>query len=1437
MKRVLLFSALLMMAVGSSHLVSAQVVSYSSEQGRQGFSLETDQPDRTLVKYSISEFAFSELDIRGETMKSISIPGVFLPGVEGAPDLPSEGKYIAVPAGATVSLRILQGSSEILEDIEIAPAPAIPAGTYDGPLHYEKDMAIFARDAYYPAEPVVLSEIKKFRGVDVVVLSITPFQYNPVKKDLKVYRDLEIEITFEGGTREAGDERLRSRWWDPILFNQVLNTGIIPEIDYAARMAPGERSNGYEYLIITPDLPEFLAWADSIRLFRTQQGILTGVVTTTAIGGNTVEAIKNYVNNAYNTWTIPPVAVLLLGDFSTGSAGITSQFYVHPSGYPDFPSDNYFADVSGNNLPDIVFARITANNAAQLQVMVSKFLNYERNPPTRATYYDKPVTAMGWQTERWFQLCSEIVGGFFTHVKGKTPTRINAIYAGNPDTDPWSTAVNSSTIISYFGPNGLGYIPATPQQLGGFTGGTSSGIVTAINNGSFMILHRDHGSYTSWGEPAFNTSNVNSLRNVNNELTYVFSINCQTGAFHRSTECLAEKFHRYSYNGQNSGALGVLAATEVSYSFSNDTYLWGVFDNLFPDFMPAQGTTFPVSNVMPAFAASAGKHFLYQSNWTNSSTAKLTTYRLFHHHGDAFMTLYTEVPQALTVSHPSTLQSTQTSMQVTANAGSFIALTVNGEILGTANGTGSPVNFNFPPQTSGSRILVTVTKQNYFRYSSSVNVATGGPVAEFSGTPVNLCVGGSVSFTDQSTGNPTSWSWSFPGGVPSASTLRNPTIVYPAAGNYNVTLTVSNANGSSAKTKASYITVTGGTPVVNFNAVNTTLLAGQSVVFTDLSTNNPQMWNWSFPGGSPTSGNASGHTVTYNTPGVYDVSLSVTNCSGTASLTRTAYITVNPAPPSANFIADETLVIFGNDVTFSDLSLGSPDSWQWSFPGGNPATSEQQHPTVTYNLPGTYNVTLTAGNTGGTNTLTKTGYISVWDGQVTYCASAGTSWSKEWIAGFSFESFTNNSGASGYSDFTGQTVQAFNGQTSNVVITPGFSGKSRREFIRIWIDFNQDGDFDDGNEEVFAANGISAAVSGNISIPESVTGTTRIRVAMRYNSAPPYCGTFADGEVEDYTIVILENAEPPVADFAGTPTEITNGTDVQFNDQSTNNPVAWSWIFPGGQPSSSNLRNPVIQYSAPGTYNVTLTATNIHGNNTKIKTGYIIVNEAGTGTYCESMGLSNAKEWIAGVSIGSFFNNSGAAGYSDFTNQTISLSPGTSYNTILTPGFSGNTQREFWRIWIDFNGNGIFGDTGETVFSANNQKNAVSGNITIPANVTGQTRMRVSMKAGGAPLPCEIFNGGEVEDYTVEFGGPDFATGVTNSQEIYLFPNPTSQYLNIVAGSDPVEVYLFGMDGSLLKQFRITNHQVIDIGDLSKGLYLLQIVSKDKVQLEKILKM
>ncbi len=176
------------------------------------------------------------------------------------------------------------------------------------------------------------------------------------------------------------------------------------------------------------------------------------------------------------------------------------------------------------------------------------------------------------------------------------------------------------------------------------------------------------------------------------------------------------------------------------------------------------------------------------------------------------------------------------------------------------------------------------------------------------------------------------------------------------------------------------IEVVGGTitepPVAEFTANNTTIGTGANVQFTDLSTNGPTEWSWSFTGGTPANSTSQNPSITYNTAGTYTIALTATNSAGSDTETKTAYITVID-PPTAEFTADATTIDEGETVNFNDASTGGPIAWSWTFNGGTPASSTAQNPSITYDNPGTYTVELTASNTYGSDIETKTGYITV----------------------------------------------------------------------------------------------------------------------------------------------------------------------------------------------------------------------------------------------------------------------------------------------------------------------------------------------------------------------------------------------------------------------------------------------------------------------------
>lgn len=699
------YDPLIVLAVvllGTAPLQGAEIT-YPDSWGPHGLSVQDQSGSGLSLSFSLTGWDLGDIELDGRTQKTVQVAGMMLPNETGAPNVPGTSRFFAVPNGASVSWRIVASRTERLSGIDLAPAPRIPLETESGPLDYPRDESIYSRDAFYPESPVLLSPVSEIRGVAAAVIGVTPFQYNPVSGELVVWRDLEIELTFHGGDGTFGDDRLRSRWWDPILRDLLVNSSLLEPVDPAGDAAL--RTQGYDYVIVCQDDPIFLAWADSLRRWRSEEGIRTGVVTTTEIGGNTTAAIDAYVNDAYVNWGTS--AVLLMGDYGTGTSGIISPIY---NSY--CISDNLYADVTGDHLPDIAFARLTARNETELSEMIGKMLDYERNPPTDPGFYSNPIMAGGWQTERWFILCEEVLYGYFANEHGKTPVREYAIYSGTPGT-VWSTATNTATVVAYFGPAGLGYIPSTPAHLTDW-GGNASRINADINAGAFILQHRDHGSTSGWGEPAYSISSLSGLSN--DEPTFVFSINCLTGQYNITGDCFAEAFHRHAQR-----ALGIIAATETSYSFVNDTYVWGMYDFMWPDFDPGYGTTGPV-NARPAFANASGKYYLAGSSWPYNTSNKEVTYYLFHHHGDAFMTVYTEMPQTLTVTHDPVLIAGADFFTVTADVGSTIGLSADGEFLAVAAGTGSPVNISIPPQDPGTDFVVTVTKQDFYRYRQALPV-------------------------------------------------------------------------------------------------------------------------------------------------------------------------------------------------------------------------------------------------------------------------------------------------------------------------------------------------------------------------------------------------------------------------------------------------------------------------------------------------------------------------------------------------------------------------------------------------------------------------------------------------------------------------------------------------------------------------------------------
>ena len=271
------------------------------------------------------------------------------------------------------------------------------------------------------------------------------------------------------------------------------------------------------------------------------------------------------------------------------------------------------------------------------------------------------------------------------------------------------------------------------------------------------------------------------------------------------------------------------------------------------------------------------------------------------------------------------------------------------------------------------------------------------PVADFEADRTFIPVGESINFTNLSE-RASVWSWTFSGGTPSTSNEENPEpIVYNTPGEYSVTLAASNQFGDGdTKTRTNYIKVVPlptEAPTAYFAANQVTVIAGNSIDFTDLSRGEPWVWQWSFEGAQPTSStDQNPHNIRYNNIGSFNVTLIVQNPLGADTLTMEDYIHVIPsignAVPKAKFSCTSRLVQVNTPVIFEDQSEGYPMFWSWQFQGGEPASSEFQvvPQGVTYENSGVYDVTLAVSNTNGGDVLTKHDYIVVYENYVgSYC--------------------------------------------------------------------------------------------------------------------------------------------------------------------------------------------------------------------------------------------------------------------------------------------------------------------------------------------------------------------------------------------------------------------------------------------------------------------
>ncbi len=555
----------------------------------------------------------------------------------------------------------------------------------------------------------------------------------------------------------------------------------------------------------------------------------------------------------------------------------------------------------------------------------------------------------------------------------------------------------------------------------------------------------------------------------------------------------------------------------------------------------------------------------------------------------------------------------------------------------------------------------------------------------------------------------------------------------------------------------------------------------------------------------------------------------------------TAFIRSPQTAPVASINVNDSVSCSGI-FQFFDQSGFSPTSWTWDF--GDGQSSTLQNPEHEYSTTGTYTVKLVACNAFGcdstTNTVTVTGLFGA---KLADCIPTSSTISANGISNVTIANLNNSTITNvDYSDYSCDLIaQIQSGVASILEVTTGTSIATK---VGVWIDYNNNGSFT-SNEKVMTSNGTGVQQTAIIVPANAVKNKVlRMRVMAEVDFLNPPdplpCTDVQNGEIEDYGIIIVDNNAGPVAFFETNQEQSCNGT-VVFKNNSFPNATAFEWFF--GDGGSSTDENPAHTYTATGTYDVTLIAKNGFDEDTLVKTQYVNVSSVGSlpmaNCYPQTQ-FVNDEFGILRFDLGGISNiNSITQNYEDYTCgvDTILLNEGTQYPFLANTGtrFNGKIS-----IWIDYNNDGDFDDVDEAVFTGGVNNGNHLGSISVPGSVPAESqliRVRVIADHAGAPAltPCIEPEQGQVEDY-IAFVNPSGFNDLINTQ-VSIHPNPVEENLFLDFPTEwEISANLYDLKGiNLRSNLSIENNQIW-LGDLPRGLYILELEAEGQTGHFKLLK-
>mgnify|MGYP002638405323 FL=1 len=644
---------------------------------------------------TVGELRALEVATKGGDFARLVLPGFHSSKDLGAPELPMMNELIAVPFGATARVEIANLVTRSVKladygvDIRVMPAqPSMPknVGAADWAFVYETaayDVVKVAR------ETAVVVPQGRLRGVDFARLEYSPIRYLPGTGELEIVESADLRVVFEGGDRVAGDD-LYEGTWSPFythLYDQLTGSRGLHD------SFPDHVQDVVTMVIITP--PEFQYTLTDFVNWKTQRGfnVIVGVTGTPEVGATTT-SIQSFIQNLYDNPTPAspaPSFVIFVGD--------TGQMPTWTVGGD--ATDRPYCTMDGDYVPDIYYGRLSCTNVSQLQAILEKTLVYDQFTMPDPSYLGEVTMIAG-------------VDASFapTHGNGQINYGTNTYFNAAHD-------LVSNTWL----------YPAS-------NGAVESAVIQTVSDGVAYINYTAHGSQTSWADPTFTQSNINSLTNAGK---YTLAVgNCCLTATFNYAECFGETFLR----APNKGAIGYIGAS--NNTLWDEDFWWGVgscasgsinanptyagtgtgaYDGVFHDHGEAADLYY-VTNDALVFAG----NLAVQEAGSGSTSYYWNIYNLL---GDPSLSTYMGVPAANPVSIGAL---GATSLTVSASPGSYVGLSQGTTLIGagTVGATGTADIVFLATPDGGQPLHVVVTAQN--REPFVDDVALASPVLALSGT-------------------------------------------------------------------------------------------------------------------------------------------------------------------------------------------------------------------------------------------------------------------------------------------------------------------------------------------------------------------------------------------------------------------------------------------------------------------------------------------------------------------------------------------------------------------------------------------------------------------------------------------------------------------------------------------------------------------------------